>query len=154
MANSVICRLALLVCVLSILLLTGCGLFGDRDDPIDILREEVRLTVTDAERAEKMLATVDRIEQLLDESAESLSEAVRQERKLFRDYDSTPQDYEAFFARATSERQRIQEALLDAHIEFKANATAEEWQVLLPVHANAISMRVEALVTAALAEAG
>ena len=154
MNKSLIHRYAFLAAALPVFLLSGCSFFGDPGDPLETLRDQVRGTVADPDRAEDMLATVDHMDQLLIESAEVLAEAARQERVLLLDYDSTPQDFEALFSEATRRRKKLQEATLDAHLEFKAKATAEEWQLILPVHARAISMRVESLVVAAVAERG
>ena len=154
MIVSLMHRFAFLAVALPVLFLSGCSLFGDPGDPMETLREQVRATVADADRVEDMLTTVDHIDQLLIESAEVLVEAARQERVLLLDYDSTPQDFEALFSEAARKRKTLQEATLDAHLDFKAKATAEEWQSILPVHATAITMRVESLVVAAIAERG
>ena len=147
-------RRAFLIVALHVVYLSGCSFFGEPDDPMEVLRKQVRTTVADPDRAEEMLATVDRIDRLLTESVEALAEAARRERMLFVDYESTPQDFEALFSEASHKRQKLQKATLDAHLEFKAKATAEEWNSILPVHASAISMRVESLVIAAIAARG
>jgi hypothetical protein len=147
-------RLAFLTVVLAGFFLSGCTFFGVPEDPIEILREHVRDTVEDPDRVQDMLASVDHLDQLLVETAQFLVEAVQQERVLFRDYDSTQQEYEAFFFEASRERENLRDQLLDAHLEFKAMATAEEWQELLPVHARAISLRMESLVADAIGGQG
>lgn len=137
--------------IVFLVLLSGCSLFGgDPTDPMDNLREQVQAIVTDPGRAEMMLASVDRIDQLLIESANVLGEAAQQERALFVDYDSTLQDYEALFAETRRERQRLQQAILDVHLEFKAQATPDEWQLIRPAQADAVSAKVESLFLAAL----
>jgi Fic family protein len=152
MVVSVNHRLAFLVVVLHVIFLSGCSFFGDPGDPMEALREQVRATVADPDRADEMLAAVDRIDQLLIEIADVLAEVARQEQVLLLDYDSTPQDFEALLSEATRRRKKLQQAALDAHLEFKAEATADEWQALLPAHASAITMRVESLLVAAIAE--
>ncbi len=152
--NSLIHRFMFLAVALPVFFLAGCSFFGGSGDPMEALREQVRATVADPDRTEDMLATVDHIDQLLIESADVLAEAARQERVLLLDYDSTPQDFEALFSEAARKRKTLQEATLDAHLDFKAKATAEEWRLILPVHATAITMRVESLVVAAVAERG
>lgn len=147
-------RPVFLVVALHIFFLSGCSFFGDPGDPMEALREQVRATVADPDRADEMLAAVDRIDQQLIESAEILAEAARQEQVLLLDYDSTQQDFESLFSEATRRRKKLQQAALDAHLEFKAEATADEWQALLPAHASAITMRLESLVVAAMAERG
>ena len=134
-----------------LVLLSGCSMFGgDSTDPIENLREQVRAVVTDPTRAQDMLATVDRIDQLLVESADILADAAQQERRLFADYDSTPRDYEKLFMEASRERQRLQQTILAAHLEFKSIATPGEWQAIRPVQVNAVSARVESLLLAAI----
>ena len=143
-------KIAALTIVLAVLLLSACSMFGGGSDPLKDLREQVRSTVQDQERADAMLASVDQLDQLLIKSAELLVEAARQERILFTNYDSTPQEFESLFSEVSRKRQDLQEALLDVHLEFKAMVTAEEWTLILPVHANAVSMRVESLILAAV----
>ncbi len=147
-------KFATLTIALAVLSLSACSMFGGGSDPLEDLREQVLSTVHDQERADAMLAALDQLDQLLIESADLLAEAVRQERALFADYDSTPGDFEALFTETSRERQNLQDAILDAHLEFKTEATAEEWQTILPVHANAIAMRIDSLVTAAMNERG
>lgn len=154
MIVTVIHRLTFIAVLSTVFVLSGCSLFGTPEDPIEILREHVQDTVEDPDRVQDMLVTVDHIDQLLVETARFVVEAIQRERALFRDYDTTQQDYEAFFSEASGKRRDLQDKLLDAHIEFKAKATAEEWQELLPVQARAISLRIELLVADALTEQG
>ena len=140
---------------LATLSLCACSMFGGgSSDPLEDLREQVLSTIHDQERADAMLASVDQLDRLLVESAELLAEAAQQERALFIDYDSTPEDFEGLFSEASLKRQNLQEDMLDVHLEFKAMATAEEWSSILPVHANAVSMRIESLVKAAANDRG
>ncbi len=155
MFEVIVPRLTRLTIVAGALLLSACSMFGgDVSDPLDDLREQVRSTVRDSERADAMLASLDQLDQLLIESAKLVVDAARQERVLFANYDSTPQDLQAFFSEASRERQGLQKAMLDIHLEFKARATPDEWTSILPVHASAISARIESLVIAAKAERG
>ena len=142
-------QLTQLVTALAVLSLSACSMFGGGDDPFIDLREQIRLTVHDQERADAMSASVDELDQLLLESAELLAEVARQERMLFVDYDSAQRDFDLLFSEAARKRRTLQEDMLDAHLEFKSIATAEEWEVILPVHANAISSRMQSLVVAA-----
>jgi allophanate hydrolase subunit 1 len=127
-------------------------LFGgdSPDDPMDELRKQVQAVVTDPERAETILASVHRMDQLLTESAALLVKAAQEERALFVKYDSTPMDYRTLFSETRRDRQRLQEAILDMHLAIKAQATPGEWQMIRPVQANAVSAKVESLVLAAL----
>ncbi len=138
---------------LCIVLLNGCSLFGgEPDDPMDYLREQVRTTVLDENRAESMITTVDQIDDMIVEIADLLVDAAQQERALFRDYDSTQQDFESLFADTYRQRKDLQKAILALHLEFKSQASADEWRVLLPAQAKAISERTESLVLASIAE--
>jgi len=145
-------KLTGLIIALAVLSLSACSLFGDNNDPFFDLREQIRATVHDQEHAEAMVASIDRLDQLLLESAELLSSIARQERLLFYDYDSSPEDFESLFSEGARKRQELQDEMLDVHLEFKASATAEEWEVILPVHAAAVSSRVQTLVVAAADE--
>jgi len=134
-----------------LVLLPGCSMFDDGSvDSMQILRERIQAVVTDPERAETMLASVDRMDQLLIESSELLANTAQAERVLFIDYDSTPQDFEALFSATRRNRQAFQEAILDVHLAIKAQATPDEWPLIRPVQADAVSARVESLVLAAL----
>ena len=132
--------------------LSACSLFGDDSDPLENLREQVRATVHDQERADAMVASVDQIDQLLIESAKLLVEVASQERLLFTNYDSTPRDFELLFSETSRKRQEVQEEMLDVHLEFKATATSEEWETIRPVHSSAVTARIQSLVVAALNE--
>ena len=155
MPDSKIHRFVTLTVALAVLFLTACSMFGgNASDPLDDLREHVRSVVHDEDRAGAMLASVGQLDQLLKESAELLTVAVRQERLLFLDYDSTLQDFETLFSEVSRKRQDLQDAMLDVHLEFKDEATSEEWQAILPVHASALAMRVESLIVAAFNERG
>ena len=138
---------------LSIAVLNGCSLFGSEpDNPMDYLREQVRITVSDKNRADTMITTIDQIDVLIVEIAEVLTDAARQERALFRDYDSTQQDFESLFEDTYRERKNLQEAILALHLDFKSQASADEWRVLLPAQAKAVSERTESLVLTTFAE--
>ena len=141
-----------LIIALAVLSMSGCSLFGSGGDPLEVLRNKVSSTVHDEERAAAMLAEVDKLDQLLIESAALLSEAARRQRALFSDYDSTPQDFETQLSDLSRKRRGLQEDLLHVHLEFKDKATAEEWEAILPIHTSAISARVNSLVVAAINE--
>ena len=131
--------------------LAGCGMLGGSpDDSMQTLREQIRSTVTDEQRTEAMLETVDTIDQLLIDSAAVMHDAASRERVLFLDYESTRQDYGELFSDTRRKRMQLQRALLDAHIEFKSHSTAEEWKILSSAQANAVSTKIEQLVTMAL----
>ncbi len=139
------------IAVALLVLLSGCSIIGaDSADPMENLREQVQAVVTDPERAEAMLASVDRMDQLLIESAELLAKAALAERALFVDYDSTLQDFETLFSNTRRGRQRLQQAILGVHLGIKARATPDEWQVIRPAQADAVSAKVGLLVMAAL----
>jgi hypothetical protein len=134
-----------------LVLLSGCSMFGsDSSDPMDSLREQVQAVVTDPERAETILLSIDRMDQLLIESAKLLAKAAQAERALFVDYDSTSQGFEALFSETRGDRQRFQESILEVHLGIKAQATPDEWEIIRPVQAVAVSAKVESLVLAAL----
>jgi hypothetical protein len=76
-------KLTKIAMALAILSLSACSLFGG-SDPLADLREQVRSTVHDQERADAMLASVDQLDQLLLESAELLVEVAQRERLLFK----------------------------------------------------------------------
>ena len=145
-------QLTQLATALAVLSLSACSMFGGGDDPFIDLREQIRLTVHDQERADAMSASVDQLDQLLLESTDLLAEVARQERMLFVDYDSTQRDFDLLFSEAARKRRTLQEDMLNAHLEFKSMASAEEWEVILPVHANAVSMRMQSLVVAAASD--
>ena len=137
--------------IVFLVLLSGCSMFGgDPTDPMDELREQVQSVVTDPDRAVMMLDSVERIDLLLIESVDLLAEAAQRERVLFVDFDSMRQDYEALFSETRRERRRLQQAILDAHLDIKAQSTPDEWQVIRPVQADAVSAKIESLLLVAL----
>jgi len=138
---------------LGIVVLNGCSLFGgEPDDPMDYLREQVRMTVLDESRADAMITTVDKIDDKMVQIADVLVDAARQERVLFRDYDSTQQDFESLFENTYRQRKNLQKSILALHLDFKSQASADEWRVLLPVQVKAVSERTESLVLTAITE--
>lgn len=143
-----VANIALLGCAL---FLVACSIF-DREpaDPMNDLRDQVRLTVTDEARAEAMLAVVDKLEDKLVEMAVLVADTLSAERELFRNYDSERQQFEDLLGEAAEERQRLQRSLLDVHLEFKSYLNDDEWDVILPVHTQAVSAKTAALVETAL----
>jgi len=138
---------------LGIVVLNGCSLFGgEPDDPMDYLREQVRMTVVDESRADAMITTVDKIDDRMVEMADVLIDAAQQESALFRDYDSTQQDFESLFENTYQQRKILQKAILALHLDFKSQANADEWRVLLPVQVKAVSERTESLALTAIAD--
>jgi hypothetical protein len=119
---------------------------------MDYLREQVRMTVLDESRADAMITTVDQIDDKMVEMADVLVDAAQQERALFRDYDSTQQDFESLFENTYRERKNLQKTILALHLDFKSQASGDEWRVLLPVQAKAVSERTESLILAAIAD--
>jgi len=144
-------RISFLAIGLVALFLGGCELFGSgSDDPMEELRDQIRSSVSDADRSRAMLESVDDIDALLVESAAVMRDAASRERILFLHYDSTREDYAALFSEAREQRMELQKKLLAAHLDFKSHATAEEWETLSPAQANAVSSRLAGLLGEAL----
>lgn len=118
---------------------------------MDYLRERVRNTVSDDTRAAAMTRTVDQMDVMLRKISDLLVDTAGQERELFRDYDSTPKDFETLLEKTFQQRRNMQQAALALHLEFKSQATAEEWRTLMPAESRAVSARVESLVLDAVA---
>lgn len=134
---------------------TGCQLFGsDSDDPMGALREQVAATVNDEERAAAMMLVVDKIDDKLREISDVVAGDSREAEALFADYDSTRAEFETLFARSVRERRRLQKSLLELHVEFKSHLDDDEWDVLLPAHARAVTSRVDSLIAGAVAGRG
>lgn len=144
-------RALIVVVVVLSLVLGGCQVFGGKpDDPMQELREQVRATVADPGRQDRMLASIERIDGQLEEVAVHFANVMEQKRALFENYDSTREEFEVLLNDGSRERQRLQRSLLEKHIEFKSFLTEEEWDVILPVHVQAVAARTEQLVAAAL----
>jgi hypothetical protein len=138
---------------LGIVVLNGCSLFGgEPDDPMDYLREQVRMSVLDESRADTMITIVDKIDDRMVEMAGVLIDAAQRESALFRDYDSTQQDFESLFENTYRQRKNLQKVILALHLDFKSQANADEWRVLLPVQVKAVSERTESLVLTAIGD--
>jgi len=139
-----------LVLAASLLIISSCSFFGGDDDPLVALRVEVQATVIDDGRADEMLEALDQLDELLQKSAALLADTRRKERVLIRDYDSSADEFAAMFLDASERRQQLQSTMLEVHLEFKANATQEEWDALRPNYSSAISARVNSLVANAI----
>ena len=87
------------------------------------------------------------------QSAKVLADGAEAQLRLFLDYDSTPEDFEALFESVSSARRELQRELLDEHIRFKQTATADEWGALVGIHTRAVNARAEALTRSALSAA-
>jgi len=124
----------------------SCSTFkGDPGNPMDGLREQVAASVLDEERAQSILSSVDRIDELLAESTNILVQAQNNERVLFLNYDSTREEYQALMASERGERREVQEQILALHLSIKSQATAEEWGELRPVMVDVVASRIEAM---------
>lgn len=133
------------------LALSSCQLFGGAsDDPMQELREQVRTTVTDAEREGRMLESIDQMDYKLEELATQFANLIKQKRALLKNYDSTRDDLETLLIDGSYDRQRLQRSLLEIHIQFKSFLTEEEWDLILPVQTRAVVSKSEQLVAAAL----
>jgi len=144
-------RIASIAVGLVSLLLGACGLLGGGStDPMQALRDQIRSSVSDADRSRAMLESVDDIDALLVESAAVMRDAASRERILFLHYDSTREDYAALFSEAREQRMELQKKLLAAHLDFKSHATADEWETLSFAQANAVSSRLAGLLGEAL----
>ncbi len=125
---------------------------GEPENPLDYLRDQVHATVADEQRADAMSRTVDDMDAMMVQLADLLVDAAQQERALFQDYDSTPQDFESLFENTSRQRRDMQQALLALHLDFKAQASGEEWAALLPSADRAASARIESLVVDAISK--
>ena len=145
--------LASLLLLLVAALLQSCSRFGNSGNPLDDLRQAIRRSVDDPERAAAMLESLERTDQLMLRSAKVLADGATAQRQLFADYDSTPADFDALFENVSNNRRRLQEEMLLEHIRFKNTATAGEWSALADVHSRAVDARAEALARSAIAAA-
>ena len=140
-----------LTLAVSSLALSSCQLFGGAsDDPMQELRQQVRTTVTDPEREVRMLESIDRMDDALEELATQFANVMIQKRALLKNYDSTRDELETLLIDGSYDRQRSQRSLLDIHLQFKSFLTEEEWDVILPVQTRAVVSKSEQLVAAAL----
>jgi hypothetical protein len=134
-------------------MLTACSFLDRSGNPLDKLRDAIADEVDDPARAETMLASLERTDQLMLQSAKVLADGAEAQLRLFLDYDSTPEDFEALFESVSSARRELQRELLDEHIRFKQTATADEWGALVGIHTRAVNARAEALTRSALSAA-
>ena len=147
-------RFAAITALLAACMLQGsCALFSDAGNPLDELRQAILDTVDDPVRAESMLESLGRSDQLMLQRAGLLADGATRQIELFVDYDSTPEQFQALFARVSSARRQLQEALLREHMAFKNAATADEWAKLVDVHTRAVNARAEALGRSAISSA-
>jgi hypothetical protein len=140
----------ILVLLTAALLLSACSLLDRSGNPLDALREAIAETVVDEARAQAMLASLERSDQLMLQSAKALADGAEEQLALFVDYDSTPEAFQALYDKTSGARRKFQQDLLQEHINFKNMATAEEWASLAGVHSRAVNARAEALTRSAL----
>lgn len=141
-------RAGMLIAIFGAAALVSCSTFrGDPGDAMDGLREQVEASVLDIDRAQSILASVDRIDGLFTESSNILVQAQNAERLLFLNYDSTREEYWALINSERIARREIQEQVLALHLSIKSQVTAEEWRELRPVMIDVVASRVEAMMS-------
>ena len=108
------------------LLLVGCSSADPRQDLIDF----VTVDIEDADRSKRLQELSVKLEQDIDTMAEALYAADRRLRELNLNYDTTDDEFFAFFEEAAEERARHQDAVLDTMMAMHEVTTPDEWKRL------------------------
>jgi hypothetical protein len=118
----------------------GCCLFGGPSDPVVELREFVG-TVDDPLRAERMLAQVDRFEQVIRDFDAAAARLGVEMRSANRDHDASRARFDDLFARHDALRETARRQLLDSAISLRGLATADEWETIADLELRAYEER-------------
>ena len=113
-----------------------------KTDPIADLRAAIVKNVADPDRAGRMSSAVDDMERLIQEAVAFAGKLNVELSPMLKDYGATREVIEAKFAELNVERAVLAEKMFEAHLAFKAAATAAEWKKLRKVEERAL---VEAL---------
>jgi septal ring factor EnvC (AmiA/AmiB activator) len=95
-------------------------------------RDLVRATVTDADRAERLLSLLDERDRLVAESTLRLKEKRKRMAQLNADYHAGRDRFEALMAEFSGERSDAQSRFVALIGEMKAQTTRAEWRVIAP----------------------
>jgi hypothetical protein len=88
----------------------------------------VRATVTDPERAERLLQLLAERDRLVEEHAKLVIEHREKIALLAADYDARREDFEVLLARFNQQRESAQRETIDLVAAMKAATTADEWK--------------------------
>lgn len=109
----------------------GCA--GQPPDPAQLRTDETTLvqsTVTDSDRAERLLALLDKRDRLIVETRALFEQYRREMKALNADYDASRDVLIEMIDYYNRERARKQLAFLDLVSQMKAATSAEEWAVI------------------------
>ena len=112
-------------------MMSGCS--GRKSAPVDpfvVLRAEIGEQVADAKRAEEMEADVEKLELAMDELFALTAETQKALYSLAIDYESPREDFDQLFADYIENRRPIMHRMMEAHLELKSKASADEWKRL------------------------
>jgi hypothetical protein len=110
----------------------SCGLLrpGGKADPVSALRTEITEMVADAARRDTMLRAVDRMLAAIERLDQLLAAQRKELETKVRDYTTTRRALETMLDRHLKARQAVWDELAKAHYEFKSTATPTEWKRL------------------------
>jgi predicted aminopeptidase len=128
------------VALLALVFLASCATIGQPPDPAKVqaqiaeAREQeielVRTTVTDAERAERLVELLRERDRLVEEHARLLVAHREKMATLAADYDARREDFEALLADFNGQRAAAQKETIDLVTAMKAATTADEWKTI------------------------
>jgi hypothetical protein len=110
-----------------------------KTDPIADLRTAIVKNVADQDRAAKMSAVVDEMEQLIRDAGSFAGRLNAELVPMLKDYGASREKIEAKFAELNVERAALAEKVLAAHLAFKAAATPGEWKKLKKIEERALA---------------
>ena len=125
-----ICRAMLALTVL-VLTVSGCSSRKSSTiDPFQMLRDEIDVQVAEKSRAEVMQTALDKIEQAMNELLDLTFEHQNLLVGLEENFESSREEFDQVFQDYLVKRRPLVDRMLEAHLELKTQATAEEWKPL------------------------
>lgn len=114
-----------------VFIVSGCsGRKHSTADPFDSFRAEIDAQVSEASRATEMQAAVEKMEQAMNELLELTFAQQEAMAGWLENYESSREEFDQLIADYLEGRQPIVDRMLQAHLEIKNKATAEEWKHL------------------------
>ena len=108
------------------LMLTACSSADPRQDLIDF----VSIDIEDTDRSKRLQELSVKLEQDIDAMTDALYAADRRLREMNLDYDTSDEEFFAFFEEAAAERAQHQDAILATMMAMHEVTTPDEWKTL------------------------
>ncbi len=135
--------------LLLVLLLTACAHRQETQEQMagKHAMEEMRVligeTIQDSDRAALLLDLVEKTDNQINQLGQVFGSFEKEMQTLNRDYDATPEDFEALLADFNATRKKAQEEILASVFMMKALTRPEEWKILSEQETKALFFGVQ-----------